>query len=83
VNGSLGGVRVVLGAGGEPATNGLGVNEGVIVSVDDGRMLVAVGGREVNVAVGAGWKKSCEKLPQATVSMRMNIIIKKRRMDIL
>jgi hypothetical protein len=83
VNGSISGEAVALRARVGVAENGLGVDDGVMVGVDDEGRIVAVAGREVNVGVGAGWMKERVIPPQATVSMRVNIIIKKRRMDIL
>jgi len=75
------GVR--LGASVDVATNGVGVEEGVRVGVGDEGTVVLVGGGEVRVAVGVGWMKKSEIPPQEAVTIRMNIIIKKRRMDIL
>ena len=61
----------------------LAVNEGITVDIGNDGMVRVIGGGRVNVGVEAGWKKRIGKLPQQIVAIRMNIIINKRRMDIL
>lgn len=82
-----------LGNGVNVDARGIGVNEGIRVGVDSGGVVVAVWGsggvvvpvkgRGASVTEGIIWKKVRNKHQQHAVGKRMNIIIKKRRMDIL
>jgi hypothetical protein len=83
VNGSKPGLGVALGASVKVGASGLGVNEGFGVGVSEGGMFEVARGREVSVCVGAGWMDRIGILPHDTTTKRINIIIKKRRMDIL
>ena len=62
---------------------GLGLIEGIRVLVDNGGMVVAVTGRGVGVAEGMNDMNGRNKQQQAAVGKRINITIKRRRMDIL
>ena len=55
---------------------------GEIVEVGEAGISVLVG-RGVLVAVGEGKRRGTDKLLENAISIRMNISIKKRRMDIL
>lgn len=63
--------------------SGLEIIEGIRVLVDTGAMVVAVTGRGVGVAEGMKDMNGRNKQQQAAVGKRINITIKRRRMDIL
>jgi hypothetical protein len=74
---------VTPGVGVNVAASGLFVSDGIGIGVDNGGMVVAVRGWGVNMTEGKIWRNGRNKHQQDTAGMRMNIIIKKRRMDIL
>ncbi len=72
-----------MSAGGEVGRAGLGVMEGWLVGVRDGWRVEVMVGEAGNVAVGEGLNTATGIPAQETATMRMNIIAKMRRMDIL
>ena len=64
------------------AVKGLGEKLGETVEVGEAGISVLVG-RAVLVAVGGGKRSGTDKLLDDAINIRMNISIKKRRMDIL
>jgi hypothetical protein len=74
---------VALGAEVNVGTTGLLVNDGIRVGVDIRGGIVAVMGSEVSVTVGKICVNGRIKHQQHAAGKRINIIIKKRRMDIL
>lgn len=61
----------------------VGVNDGTMTGVGDGRRVDVKAGGGVFVAVGAGLYIETGTPAHETATVRMNIIAKKRRMDIL
>jgi len=67
----------------EVIASGLGFVVGGYVVFVEVEAIVALGLGVLSITVGVDWRKSWWKIPHNTPSDRINIMSKKRRMDIL